>query len=157
MEKEDILQSVIRECQKHSKRLDFAFRQINPLLPFTSESVADLKEETVSYLDQYIFRFSKLQDALGNKLFKAVLASVGEDFSNKTFIDIFHRLEQLDIINDYAVWNRLRVLRNEIAHDYDVSDYELAEKLNELLSAHDILRVYFKLIYDYCKKKGLCN
>lgn len=155
MEKDTILKSVLKECRRHAKRLTFAHRQIKPLLPFTADTVVHLHDETVSYLDQYIFRFSKLQDAMGNKLFKAVLLAVGENFTNRPFIDIFHRLEQLDILRDYGQWNRLRILRNEVSHDYDVSEEELAEKMNELLKAHDILMEYFELISQYCLSKGL--
>lgn len=157
MAKNVVLQSVLEECRKHAIRLDFAHRQMKSLLPFDAATIVNLPDEMISYLDQYIFRFSKLQDALGNKLFKAVLSAVGEDYGNKPFIDIFHRLEQLDVLRDDAQWNRLRILRNEIAHDYDVSDNELAEKMNELLKSKDSLKEYFTCVSEYCRRKGLID
>ena len=42
-----------------------------------------------------------MQDVIGEKLFPALLYFLGEDISKRSFIDIFNRLEQLEIINDY--------------------------------------------------------
>ncbi len=41
-----------------------------------------------SLLDQFIFRFSKFQDSMGNKLFPTLLINLGEDITSKPFIVI---------------------------------------------------------------------
>jgi len=44
--------------------MNSAYKKIEPSLPITSEKVFKLDEWEVEHLDQYIFRFSKLQDAM---------------------------------------------------------------------------------------------
>jgi len=158
MKKEDvILNSIIQECQLHKKRLDFAYSKIEHWHPFTSESIDMLKDEDVSYLDQYIFRFSKLQDALGIKLFKSLLRYFGEQVEDKTFIDLFNRLEQLGIVKNYSIWQNLRIIRNEIAHDYGKNNVELAEKINAIMAGKKELESYLIKVLQYLSKKGWTN
>jgi hypothetical protein len=150
-----ILKSVVEECKLHATRLDYAYSNISFLIPFNAKKVERLKAEEISYLDQYIFRFSKLQDALGQKLFKAVLDVLGENFHNKPFLDIFHRLEQLDIVENYPLWQELRVIWNEIAHEYEENPSEMAEKLNEILNGKEALENYLNMVLRYVKNKKL--
>lgn len=150
-----ILKSVVSECLKHSLRLNSAYKKIQPSLPISPEKVFGLDENEVEHIDQYIFRFSKLQDAIGNKLFKAVLNELGEDFVNKSAIDIFNRLEQLEIIENYETWKELRVLRNELAHDYDEDENEAAEKINLIISKKSELEKYIIDIMNYLNGKKL--
>ena len=147
------LKAIIQQCNKHAQRLNYAYSKIAFLLPFSAENVSRLKDEEISHLDQYIFRFSKLQDTLGQKLFPVVLARLGEEVHNKSFLDIFNRLEQLDIIKDYALWQELRIVRNEIAHEYNEDQHELAEKLNKLVNSKFILEKYFKDILRFLENK----
>ena len=49
----------------------------------------------VAYMDQFATRFSKLQDAMGAKLFPQVLDLVGEQGALNTFIDKLNRLEKI--------------------------------------------------------------
>lgn len=151
----EILTAVIEECRQHAKRLNYAYGQISSLLLLNAAKVEELKEEEISYLDQYIFRFSKLQDAMGQKLFKAVLGILGEVVHNKAFIDVFNRLEQLGVIENYARWQELRIIRNEVAHEYNESKSELAEKLNKILNSKEFLEKYLNDVLYYVKTKEL--
>lgn len=99
--------------------------------------------EHLAYSDQIIYRFSKLQDCMGAKLFKSVLLYEGENV-NKPFLDILNQLEAIDIIT-VDEWFEIRDLRNEIAHDYEDNDeiainilntiYKLKIDLKETLDA----------------------
>ncbi|HET8804145.1 MAG TPA: hypothetical protein VFM72_06165, partial [Aequorivita sp.] len=97
----------------------------------------------------------KLQDAMGQKLFKAVLNVLGEVVHNKAFIDVFNRMEQLGIIQDYARWQELRIIRNEVAHEYNESKAELAEKLNKIINSKEFLEKYLNDVSQYLKTKKL--
>lgn len=149
-----IIKSILAECDKHQKRLNFALGKISYLFPFTKESILKLTEEEISYIDQIIYRFSKLQDAVGQKLFKAVLIILDEDTANKSAIDVFNRLEQLEIIEDYERWKDLRDLRNELAHEYEEDENETAEKLNILIEKKSGLEKYLINIRNYLEKRG---
>ncbi len=148
-----ILKSILNECDRHLKRLHFAYEKISPLFPFTKERILKLNEAEISYIDQIIYRFSKLQDAIGQKLFKAVLIFLDEDVINKSSIDIFNRLEQLEIIENYEIWKDLRDLRNELAHEYEEDEDETAEKLNTLFEKRSDLEKYLEDIHDYLEKR----
>ncbi|MBU0560985.1 MAG: hypothetical protein KKG93_15630 [Bacteroidetes bacterium] len=112
-----------------------------------------MNEDDISYIDQIIYRFSKLQDAIGQKLFKAVLIFLDEDVINKSSIDIFNRLEQLEIIENYEIWKDLRDLRNELAHEYEENENETAEKLNTLFEKKSDLEKYLNDIRNYLSKR----
>ena len=151
---EHILKSIINECRKHLMRMNSAYEKMSKDLPIMPEKVFELNNELVEHIDQFIFRFSKLQDSIGQKLFKSVLIELGEDVSNKSFIDIFNRLEQLEIISDYDEWKELKNLRNDIAHEYEENENEAAEKLNLLFDKKKQLEKYLNDILSYLNAKG---
>ena len=47
-----------------------------------------LADETVSYLDQFIYRFTKLQDAMGTRLFPALACMITGSDEPRPFLDI---------------------------------------------------------------------
>lgn len=145
-----ILKSILNECEKHLDRMNFAYENISYMFPLDPEKISKLKKEEITFIDQFIYRFSKLQDALGQKLFKAVLINLDEEVNNKSSIDIFNRLEQLEIINDYDKWKFFRDLRNELAHEYE--ENEMADKLNLLFEKKSELEKYFLDIKTYADR-----
>ncbi|PJA96619.1 MAG: toxin-antitoxin system antitoxin subunit [Ignavibacteriales bacterium CG_4_9_14_3_um_filter_34_10] len=153
MRKEQIiLKSILDECEKHLDRMNFAYENISHLFTVDTKKISQLKKEEITFIDQFIYRFSKLQDALGQKLFKTVLINLDEEVTNKSSIDIFNRLEQLEIIKDYDKWKLLRDLRNELAHEYEEDESEMAEKLNLLFEKKTDLEKYFLDIKIYTDK-----
>ena len=150
-----ILKSILTECDKHLRRMHYAIGKVAHLFPLTKEVLLKLNEEEIAYFDQSIYRFTKLQDAIGQKLFKAVLVILDEDIANKAAIDIFNRLEQLEIIENYENWKELRDLRNELAHEYEEAENETTEKLNTLFEKKSDLEKYLNDIRNYLSKRGL--
>jgi hypothetical protein len=67
--------------------------------------------------DQILFRFTKLQDALGERLVPATLQQLAESFEDWSMRDRLERLEKLGylVVDD---WLRWRELRNRLAHEY---------------------------------------
>ena len=92
----------------------------------------------LAYSDQIIYRFSKLQDTMGAKLFRALLLYQGENI-NRPFLDLLNRLESMDII-DVDNWFEIRDLRNIIAHDYDADSETTVEVLNKIYAIRNDLR-----------------
>ncbi len=150
-----IIETIVKECRKHAIRMNSAYEKMEPKLPIKPEKVFNLSDDEVEHIDQFIFRFSKLQDSISQKLFKAVLEELGEEVSNKPMIDIFNRLEQLEIISDYEEWKELKNLRNDIAHEYEEDKNEAAEKLNLLFAKKIRLEKYLSDILSYLTKKGI--
>jgi hypothetical protein len=118
------LLQTLEECNKHIKRMLYAYHKMATVMLLDALKYDDLTEEQVENIDQFIFRFSKLQDAMGERLFRGVLVCLGEDVKNKPFFDLLNRLEQLNVIKDKEEWLLLRKLRNDLAHEY-LNDSEI--------------------------------
>ena len=140
----------LRESYKHFLRLQNAVEVLekNYIFPLSMESFKSILEsvEYLAYSDQIIYRFSKLQDCMGAKLFKSLLLYEGENI-NKPFLDILNQLEAIDIIN-VDEWFEIRDLRNEIAHDYEDNDSIAVNILNAIYK----LRADLKEILDSIQK-----
>jgi hypothetical protein len=124
----------LSESSKHLLRLENAFIALKKsyIFPITMDDfkLVLASTEHLAYSDQIIYRFSKLQDCMGAKLFKSVLLYEGENV-NKPFLDILNQLESIDIIN-VDEWFEIRDLRNEIAHDYEDNDEIAINILNSI-------------------------
>ena len=136
------LLDIISECNKHIKRIIWAYEKIKLFLPKNKKEFEELSEDNITYIDQFLFRFSKLQDAMGEKLFKLILLTTGENVKNKTFIDILNRLEELNLINKDK-WLYLRNLRNSTNHEYSGEIEEIIIDLKDLLDNTKFLYNYF--------------
>jgi len=77
----------------HLERLKQPIQEIESLESLENMDLKDF--EVVKTIDTLIFRFMKLQDYLGNKLFKAFLSEVGEYVDNMSFIDVLDKLGKL--------------------------------------------------------------
>jgi len=129
------------ESRRHLLRLNGAFGELAKKynFPLDKNSFVDITNnlQDLAYSDQCIYRFSKLQDCMGAKLFKSVLLYQGENV-NKPFLDILNQLESMDII-DVDEWFEIRDLRNEIAHDYENSDFVAIDIINSIYLVKDDL------------------
>lgn len=148
--KQEIAERLQREfevCDKHILRINEALDELHVSLPMTTDSYVRLETGQVRCLDQFIFRFSKLQDAMGAKIFRCLLEYLDEDVSALPMRDILNRLERYLLIPSADEWNYIRELRNEISHDYPLLEMDSVAILNELLAK---VRVLFG-IYDKMK------
>lgn len=138
----------LMESQKHLVRLDGAFNELQKSyrFPIGKAEFVRISEhaESLAYSDQVIYRFSKLQDCMGAKLFKSVLMYQGENV-NKPFLDILNQLESMDILN-VDEWFEIRDLRNTIAHDYDNNEVAAINIINTIFSLKDELKKILEAI-----------
>jgi hypothetical protein len=145
-EKENQLKEAVLLCTIHVERMSFAFRKIGMYLPLTVEKYNKLTEEDLSFIDQLIFRFSKLQDSMGGKLFPSLLQNLGEETRGLPFIDLLSKLEVLNLLQNVNDWLLLRETRNIVTHEYPFNADDIIEGLN-LLGKHYwlILSIWEKL------------
>ncbi len=111
-EKMDKLNEAVMLCAIHSERISFAREKIKIHFPLEKEKYLQLQPEALSFFDQLIFRFSKMQDSMEGKLFPAILENLGEEINSLPFIDRLAKLEQLGIIPSAEDWMLLRETRN---------------------------------------------
>jgi hypothetical protein len=97
--KELNLEKLLSECHKHIKRLRSASKKMSLYMPLSVNRYENLTDDEVEHIDQFLFRFAKLQDTIGNKLFGALLSFLQEaNLKNSPFLDVLNRLEQLKIM-----------------------------------------------------------
>jgi hypothetical protein len=128
------IQTAIKECDVHLKRLHFVTARLDGLFPVNAGTLSSFPDETVTNLDQFIYRFMKLQDAIGMKLFPFVAGLVSGDDSPRPFIDTLNILEKNGVIPSAEKWQELRNIRNTVAHEYPGSESQTAEALTMLFS-----------------------
>jgi hypothetical protein len=147
------LEKTIRECRKHKQRLEEAAEDMEHFIPLDSISYGRLSKEQVRIIDQFLFRFSKLQDVIGKKLFKEILLVLGEDIEDLPFIDMLNRLEKIHLFEDVERWFELRQLRNELSHEYEDDPGESSAIINKIYEQAETLIGYFTKIDEYYKEK----
>ena len=131
------------QCNKHVTRMLHAYEKISIFMPLNNKSYEQLTSDNIETIDQFLFRFSCLQDTMGENLFKAFLNLTGEETKNKTFLDILNRLEELDIL-EKTTWLELRELRNKAVHEYSQVTAEIIINLNLLYSKTHVINNIFK-------------
>ena len=108
-------------------------------------------------VDSFIFRFTKIQDLIGEKLFKEILDKVGEFRRNMSFTDILDKAEKLEIIDSADKWSNFRELRNSLSHEYPSNEAEIIKDIKLSLDYFmDISRTY-ENITKYIKSKNLLD
>lgn len=105
-------------CKRHADRLTWAMSQFSDKFPLSADAITGLNDTELAVLDQFSTRFAKLQDAMGAKLFPAVLELTKEPGNYPAFLDKLNQLEKIRAIESVNQWLILRGMRNEFAHDY---------------------------------------
>ncbi len=131
---------VLEEIDRLKERLEYVKSKIEKwnLTPELLEN-----PEIVETIDSFIFRFSKMQSTMGEKLFPLILETLGEESRNKPFIDILNRLEKLEFIPSSNEWHQLRALRNSLTHTYPWEKELLIENIKiALKKSEDLIKTY---------------
>ncbi len=114
------LMDAYAEAEQHLLRLEDALDYLSQKqsFPLSVDDFETLIQDRIglAFVDQVIYRFSKVQDTMGAKLLKAFVVYQGES-SARPFRDILNDLEKQGILS-VDIWFALRELRNIIAHDY---------------------------------------
>ncbi len=111
-------EGILTICEKHAERLSWALEALSDKQPFKPVIVQSLNDVDLAICDQFLVRFSKLQDLMGAKLLPAILELTYEEGELNTFIDKLNRLEKIGAIDSTSEWLELREMRNQLAHDY---------------------------------------
>ena len=149
------IQKQLKESNKHKIRIEKYYNKIKNILPLSASKYEKLNDE-IEIIDGYLFRFAKLQDTIGQKLFRMVVSEFVEDIEKLTFIDILNQLEKIGILENIQIWQRLRDIRNNISHQYDDESYEMAEAINSIFSyKDDIIDILAKIENFYQERKKI--
>ncbi|BCG64229.1 MAG: hypothetical protein methR_P1999 [Methyloprofundus sp.] len=149
------IQKYINECQKHKLRIEQSYANVNEIFPLSAPRYKLLSDEEVAAIDQYLFRFTKLQDTIGQRLFKMIVSDYVDNIEQLTFVDILNQLEKIGLLENALIWKTLRDIRNNIAHQYDDDPQEMAEALNNIFAYKEELLTIFDKIDEFYKNKWL--
>ena len=145
------LRPALKECGLHRMRLHAAWEEAATFGPLKEPSVAEFTEEQVRTLDQLLFRFGKLQDAIGTRLLPATLQLVQEWRDNEPFLDKLNRAEKLGILPSVEQWQLLRELRNQTAHEYPDQPELVRANLRRLVASVPVLEEAHKQLAEFAE------
>ncbi|MGE4456766.1 MAG: hypothetical protein AB7E13_07505 [Arcobacteraceae bacterium] len=149
---ENTFKEKIYECNKHIEKINISKKHLLPFIPLNTQTYLKMDEVSLSFIDSLIFRFSKLQDTMGEKIFPSILILSKEDVKKKTFLDILNRLEELEIVNKNE-WLSLREARNEIAHEYSFNTNEVVDSINIIYEKSENLINIYQKVYNFCNTR----
>ncbi len=141
MNPDDRLAIALWEADRHAAALSDALAE---WVAAPALDMAQLERDRLllRLADQILFRFTKLQDALGERLVPATLQRLAESFEDWPMRDRLERLEKLGYL---AVddWLRWRELRNRLAHGYpDQPELRFAVLKAAIGAAGEIVAAY---------------
>ena len=110
------LTAAIWECNRHADALTVAMLDWQPGDPPSVEAL-DQDAAVRRLTDQILYRFTKLQDAMGERLVPTTLAWLQEPQESWPMRDKLDRLEKLGYL-DVEAWLQWRDVRNRLAHEY---------------------------------------
>lgn len=135
------LRLAVTICAAHAEALSDALGDLK-LRQLADTDLEHLTKADRRLLDQFAYRYTRLQDDMGARLMPAALRALGEDIAPLSVLDRLNRLEQLDWLPSADEWGDLRRVRNEFAHEYPETSAERYARLHRALdSAHRVLEI----------------
>ena len=135
------LEHIKKELNIHFSRLDMILPELKSYLPFSEQDFNDI--EKIKTIDSFIYRFTKVQDRMGEKFFPLILAELYEYKSNMAFIDVLNRLEKLELLESSDAWIEYRKLRNTLTHEYPDNEDEIIEAINLSIEVYEKMKTIY--------------
>ncbi|RLA74009.1 MAG: hypothetical protein DRG11_06245 [Epsilonproteobacteria bacterium] len=133
------------ELDVHFKRIDAILPELKSYLPLDNDGFEDT--ETVKTIDSFIFRFGKIQDKMGEKLFPAILRELEEYSNSMALIDVLNKLEKLELLDSSDDWVDYRKLRNSLTHDYPNDTDDIISAINLSITVYENMKeIYYKML-----------
>ena len=111
------LGDLLDECDRHLLALREAMARCPE--PLTEAHFAIRNPELIAALDQFAYRFIKLQDVMSVQLFRQfALEALWEPVESLPILDILNLLERYRYLASAARWQEIREIRNQITHEW---------------------------------------
>ena len=145
--------SALSECDSHLQKLDRGLTLLGEFFPLDVDKFAGCSEWQIEHIDQFIYRFTKLQDSMGTRLLPALYARLEGTEKPVPFIDVLSKLEKLEVLSSGEDWQFFRNLRNNLAHDYPESREQNVLTLNLLFDEFPRMLQMYVQVRNYAKKR----
>lgn len=148
-----MIAETFQTLELHIQRANQAYAEVTSFSDdLNAQSLDDF--DKVKVIDSFIFRFIKIQDLMGNKLFKEVLNVLGDYEPSMSMLDVLDKLEKLELIPSATCWMDYRNLRNILTHEYPDNRDELIEGILLALQVfQDMLHIQNNM-FTYIRNKG---
>ena len=150
-----MINDIIEKVDLHFRRAKSALEEIETYGQMSSEWFCDF--EKVKTIDSFVYRFMKLQDMMGDKLFRIFLDEIGEYNEGMSLLDVLDRLEKLGVIEDAMAWMTYRKLRNRLTHEYPDNEEEVIEGIVMARDVFGEIEAVFEKIKMYRIARGLAD
>lgn len=144
------IDKIFQECAKHLQRINEAYSDMSVFMPLTASKYENLAKDDVQAIDQYLFRFAKLQDSMGEKLFRLLVGRFEGNADKLSFLDVIKKMEKyidMDIANE---WQDLRNIRNQLSHEYEDDAIEMANSINLIFAKKEVIEGIYLAIKAKC-------
>jgi hypothetical protein len=119
-----------------------AEKSLLPDIPFSVSRFPLSDFIHAAFLDQFLFRFIKMQDSMAKRLIPAVYSVLEIDSSPLPFLDMLSRLEKLGVLESVDTWQFFRDLRNNLAHDKVSNLNLLFHRWTDFTAIYQNLKIY---------------
>ena len=138
----------LAECAVHAEVLAEGLVDSREWMPLSSVSMVDKK--LLRILDQIAYRFTKLQDTMGEKVLPLILVLAQEPLpENVTFAEKLNRLERIGAIPSAEQWKSFRIVRNALAHDYPDDPELKSSAINRFIEGAAHLSGLYRDVNEY--------
>ena len=140
-----------QQASRHAQRLEAARLRVKEILPLDETRYESLGLDEIEHIDWLHYRFTKLQDTMGRKLFPQIMAlyEMDEEWKYRPMRDLLNRLEGAGFIERADIWDELRKVRNLIAHEDETDPQRAIAGIESLYRfSEDLLR-----IFNQCSRK----
>lgn len=122
------LTDLFRECDAHRLALTEAMARCPR--PLSAGHFVVRNPDLVAALDQFAYRFAKLQDTMSTQLFRSfAVDALAEPAEAAPVVDLLNLLERYGFLPSAMRWQEIRQMRNQITHEYAMTPAELAVAL----------------------------
>jgi len=149
-----VIVETVRPIQMHLERATATREEISRFLEGLSADDFS-NPERVKVIDAFLFRFIKIQDLVGNKLFRELLGRVGEYDDSMSMLDVLDRMEKLEFIESADVWMDYRNLRNVLTHEYPDNNDVMIQGIKMAVQVFADMERCFQYICSYLNVRNL--
>ncbi len=149
-----MIADILAKIDLHRQRASLAVQEIEMFPEGLHVGIFE-EFEKVKVIDTFIYRFIKIQDMMGEKLFRIFLDELGEYRHEMSLIDVLDRLEKLGLLEDASEWMYYRKLRNKLTHEYPSNEDEIIEGISLALHAFKEMETILSKILHYRESRNL--
>lgn len=151
------LDIAVWECDRHLLALRTALKDWEANHFQGTMNSLESNIELMRLTDQILFRFAKLQDAIGIRLIPATLSALKEPIEEWPMLDRLTRLEKLGYLNSES-WLEWREIRNRLSHEYpDEADLRFANLLSAIAASKLLSELYQEWRFRLLKQELLSS